>query len=180
MNVSENRTIFVGGTVIAALAVVLMLMSGKNKIESGPAVGSYRIEAAFNRVDGLVVGNEVQLGGVRIGSVVDQKLDAHYRAIVGLSIRDAIKLPKDTSAAIHTDGLFGSKYVILEPGGEEENMAAGGRIDFTQDALIVSELLELIISQGKRNAKEAAEAKAQVKEAAKILGSPGGSAIGGN
>jgi len=109
------------------------------------------------------------MGGVRIGTVDGQSLNEHYQAIIELVIDKNIKLPTDTSAAIHTDGLFGAKYVVLEPGGEEEIIGDGGVITFTQDSLIVSELLELIISQGKQQAKEAAEAKAQIKEAQKIL-----------
>jgi len=130
---------------------------------------SYKVQAIFNRIDGLTSGAEVRLGGVQIGTVGGQSLNENYQAIIELLIDKAVKLPTDTSAAIHTDGLFGSKYVVLEPGGEEVNIADGGVITFTQDALIVSELLELIISQGKKQAKEAAEAKAQIKQAQKIL-----------
>lgn len=168
MIVSEERTIVVGGGVVAALVIAFGLLSGGGKVSSGQG-GDYMIKATFNRVDGLVPGDQVQLGGVRIGTVSTQSLNANYQAVIGLSVNDTIKLPTDTSAAIHTDGLFGSKYVVLEPGGEEQYLKDGDMITFTQDALIVSELLELIISEGKKQAKEAADAKAQIKEARKIL-----------
>ena len=70
----------------------------------------------------------------------------------------SVRLPADTSAAIHTDGLFGSKFVVLEPGGEETYLGDGDVITFTQDAVIVSELLDLIIAEGRaRRAAPAAE-----------------------
>ena len=168
MVVSEERTIVVGGAVVLALVLAFGLLSGGGNVSSGQG-GDYMIKATFNRVDGLIPGDEVRLGGVRIGTVSTQSLNANYQAVIGLSINDTVKLPTDTSAAIHTDGLFGSKYVVLEPGGEEQYLADGGAITFTQDALIVSELLDLIISEGKKQAKEAADAKAQIKEAKKIL-----------
>jgi phospholipid/cholesterol/gamma-HCH transport system substrate-binding protein len=163
---SEQRKIVVGGVVVIVTALVFGLLSGGGETSR---TDSYTIEAKFNRIDGLVSDDEVRMGGVRIGTVGGQSLNEHYQAIVQLVINNGVLLPTDTSAAIHTDGLFGSKYVVLEPGGEEENLADGGTITFTQDSLIVSELLDLIISQGKQQAKEAAAAKAQIKEAQKIL-----------
>jgi len=163
---SEQRKIVVGGSVITALALVFGLFSAGGE---APPTDSYTVEARFNRIDGLASGGEVRMGGVRIGTVAGQSLNEHYQAIIELVIDKKIILPSDTSAAIHTDGLFGAKYVVLEPGGEEEIIGDGGVITFTQDSLIVSELLELIIAQGKQQAKESAEAKAQIKEAQKIL-----------
>ena len=64
-------------------------------------------------------------------------------------------LPTDTSAAIHTDGLFGRKFVVLQPGGDETMLKDDGVITFTQDSLIVGELLDLIIAEGR--AQRAAE-----------------------
>ncbi|MDP7096946.1 MAG: MlaD family protein, partial [Rhodospirillales bacterium] len=91
---------------------------------------------------------------IRIGTVGALSLDENYRAVVSMKITSDVKLPTDTSAAIHTDGLFGSKYIVLEPGGEETFLQPGEAIVFTQDAMIVGELLELIISQGKARKKE--------------------------
>ena len=70
-----------------------------------------------------------------------------------------VKIPKDSSAAIHTDGLFGSKFISLGPGAEEALLKDGDTITFTQDAVVVSELLDLIISEGK--AKRAQQNKVQ-------------------
>jgi phospholipid/cholesterol/gamma-HCH transport system substrate-binding protein len=71
-----------------------------------------------------------------------------YRADVILEIDRNIKLSSDTSAAIQTDGLFGGKFVLLEPGGDTEYLKDGGVLAYTQDAVIVSELLDMIIAEG--------------------------------
>lgn len=167
MVVSEKRTIIVGGGVVVALALVFALLSGGD-VKSAKG-GSYLVKATFNRIDGLSSGDEVRLGGVRIGTVAGQMLNQNYQAVIDMNINDGVNLPTDTSAAIHTDGLFGSKYIVLEPGGEEVNLQEGDVITFTQDSLIVSELLELIISEGKKQVKVAAEQKAKIKEAQQIL-----------
>ena len=112
------------------------------------------IAAGFNRVDGIAAGDEVQLGGIRIGRVELVTLDSAFRAMLTLRILTDIDLPTDTSAAIHTDGLFGSKFIVLDPGGETEVLEDGDEIQFTQDSVVVSDLLDLIISEGK--AKRAA------------------------
>ncbi len=69
--------------------------------------------------------------------------------MISLKIDPAVNLPTDTSAAVHTDGLFGSKFIVLEPGAEEEDLESGEEITFTQDALVDSDLMELIISKCK-------------------------------
>jgi phospholipid/cholesterol/gamma-HCH transport system substrate-binding protein len=72
-----------------------------------------------------------------------------YRARLVLQIDEDILLPKDTSAAIHTDGLFGGKYLVVDPGGDEETLRKGEMIRYTQDAVMVQDLLDLIIAEGK-------------------------------
>jgi len=147
---ASTKEIIVGGLMMALLMGVLgSTYGGRAKVEAG--VGSYLIKATFNRVDGLFEGDEVQLAGIRVGSVERQTLDSGYRALVTMRIDTDVKLPIDTSVAIHTDGLFGSKYVVLEPGGDEAFLRPGDTINFAQDAVIVSELLDLIIAEGKAN-----------------------------
>ncbi len=173
MQVSETKSIIVGGAVVLVLALTFASISGRQQMTSGPGAGKYRINAMFNRVDGLAEGDEVRVGGIKIGSVTAQSLDKDYRAIIGMDIATDVKLPADTSAAIHTDSLFGSKFVILEPGGGDEMLASGDTITFTQDAMIVSELLDQIIAQGERTAKESALARDKLKAIEKTISKEG-------
>lgn len=144
---SETKEILIGFLALSGLATVLVLSYSGGQI--GPVRG-LTISAIFNRTDGLAVGNEIHLGGVRVGTVIEQRLwKDSYRAEVIMHLDKDIKLPADTSAAIHTDDLFGTKFVILEPGGEEEILKNGDQITFTQGSLVVEELLELIIVEGK-------------------------------
>ncbi|MDH5188633.1 MAG: MlaD family protein [Rhodospirillaceae bacterium] len=154
---NENtRNAVVGAVVLGVLVVSMMLSYGGSKLSDKAQVGTYEVTAVFNQVDGLFEGDEIRLGGLRVGKVGKQVLDKNFRAVVTLNINNGVGLPLDSSAAIHTDGLFGSKFVVLDPGGEMEVLKAGGTIDYTQDAVIVSDLLDLIISEGKAK-KEASK-----------------------
>lgn len=142
------REILIGMTTVGIFAAITIWLSAQ-QADGARDTGHYRVTAQFNKVDGLLAGDEVRVSGVQIGTVENQRLDDRFRAVLTLSIREDVKLPTDTSAAIHTNGLFGSKFVVLEPGGEFDELADGDSITFTQDSLVVEDLLELIINEGK-------------------------------
>lgn len=144
----ELRALAVGAAAILLFFGVLALSYFGTRMQ-GAAANSHRIHAAFNRIDGVAVGDEVQLAGVPIGRVVAMTLQPNFRARLTLLVDDSVPLSADTSAAIHTDGLFGRKFVVLEPGGDERLLNDGDSITFTQDSLIVSELLDLVIAEGR-------------------------------
>lgn len=158
---TERREMVVGGAVVLVLVAALFLSYGGRSLASKADTGTYFLNATFNRVDGLLAGDEVRLSGIRVGSVASMKLDEYFRANLTLKIDETVKLPLDTSASIQTSGLFGSKYVVLEPGGEEAYFKAGDKITFTQDATIVSELMDLIIAEGRARSADGSTKKEQ-------------------
>ena len=155
----DTKEIAIGGLALAGVVLVLAFLYSGGDLSARAAGRDYAVTAVFNQIDGLFEGDEVRLGGIRVGTVEGQALDRNYRAAVTLRIDGSVKLPTDTSAAIHTDGLFGAKYVVLEPGGDEEFLSDGDSISMTQGAIVVSELLELIISQGKARLRKESEGK---------------------
>lgn len=163
----ETRDILIGLVTLAALGLVLAYLYGGRRVAA--EAGVMHLSAAFNKVDGLFVGDPVYVAGIPVGKVESMHLSPNYRAVVDFTVRDGIPLPTDSSASIQTNGLFGSKFLLLQPGGDLKNLKDGGRISYTQDAVVVSDLLNLIISQGKQ-----AQAKEKKEDAAK-----GGSAGGG-
>lgn len=113
----------------------------------------YTVDARFNRTDGLLVGDQVRLAGVDIGRVVSAKLDDHFKAILTLDIKENVKIPDDSSASIVSSGLMGKKYIEIEPGGSMDYIPQGGEFSYTQDAMVLEELMDRIISIGKANRK---------------------------
>lgn len=149
------------GNVVEALlgAVVLVVAAGflvfaYSSTEVGSVAG-YEVSAKFDRVDGLAVGSDVRLGGIKIGTIVGQTLEPDtYLAIVRMSIDPAIRLPTDSSAEIVSDGLLGGRYLSLMPGGAEEMLATGDEIRFTQSPVSLESLIgRLIFSQGEAGAE---------------------------
>lgn len=123
--------------VVAVICVIIAFQSGSVSAPSG-----YAIRADFDNASGLGPGSEVRMSGVKIGTVTEQHLDADtFTAIVTMNITETISLPRDTSARIIADGLLGSNFISLEPGGEEDMIAPGGEITFTQGAINIVDLL---------------------------------------
>jgi len=116
----------------------------------------YPLVARFERIDGLNVGSEVRLSGVRVGTVIQEDIDTNsYLAVVKFEVNSNIRLPKDTSAEIISDGLLGNKYIALVPGGEETFLQAEEEVVHTQ----ASVSLESLIGQAIFRPKESGEQK---------------------
>lgn len=113
-----------------------------------PATGEgYTLTARFTQVDGITKGAEVRLMGVPIGTVAGQRLDpATNLAYLDLTIRSDIQLPLDTTALVLSDGVFAGKYVKLDPGGSYEMLEPGDQIEFTQDSVILENIVERIVT----------------------------------
>lgn len=122
------------------------LQRGLGRVDSGK---SYTVTASFNRTDGLLVGDLVRMAGMDIGRVVDAKFDDHFKAVLTFELKDKIKIPDDSSASIVSSSLMGSKYIEIEPGGSEDMIKPGGAFAYTQDAMVVEELLDRIVGIGK-------------------------------
>jgi len=106
------------------------------------AVGGYPVTASFEQTTGLNSGADVRISGIKVGSVVNQQLDPEtYLARITLSIDPAVKLPRDTIAKVATEGLLGSTYMQLIPGGDDQMIEAGGRIAYTQSSIDIVDLL---------------------------------------
>jgi phospholipid/cholesterol/gamma-HCH transport system substrate-binding protein len=102
--------------------------------------------ARFGSLGGLAPGNDVRLGGVKVGTVLRQKIDPKdFRAEVEFSVRPDLRLPEDTVATVTSEGLIGGKYLRLVVGSSKKRLAAGGMISKTRDALSVEELLSRAI-----------------------------------
>ena len=126
-------------------AVVLLVAGGFLAfaiVHSGRSVAQgYRLKAQFDAIDGLNVGADVRIAGVKVGSITDERLDkATFLAIVGFTVRDGIQLPKDTSAAITSESLLGGKYLALGPGGDEALLKPGDMITITQGSISIEQL----------------------------------------
>jgi phospholipid/cholesterol/gamma-HCH transport system substrate-binding protein len=139
MNKKSLAEIIAGALVLGVAAFFLFYAVGHSGRSTGPGT---TITARFDRIDGLGSGADVRMSGVKIGSVIDQRIDPEtYLAIVTMRVDSRIKLPRDTSAAITSEGLLGGRYIALVPGGDDRMLGEGGVITATQAAVSLEDLL---------------------------------------
>lgn len=97
------------------------------------SIGGYQVSAAFYKIGGLSKGSDVRISGIKVGTVIDSRLNLDYDAVVRMSIDPDLRLPVDTIASITSGGLLGGKYVRLEAGSEKTYIEDGGEITRTRD-----------------------------------------------
>lgn len=123
------------GVLVIAVAAVFMVYAYD---ASGKSVNrdSYRLDAVFGRVDGVTVGSEVRIAGVKVGSVTSHALDYQtYEANLTLAINNSVPVPDDSVAKIVSDGILGGAHVAIEPGASEEMLREGDKITITQGSV---------------------------------------------
>lgn len=143
MGHSRLIEIGVGLFVAAGMAALFMLAMQVSNLSNSISGDTYAITAAFENIGGLKVRSPVTVSGVRVGRVDSIDYDSRaYEAVVTLSIDSRYNsFPEDTSASIFTSGLLGEQYIALEPGGSETNLAEGDRLQLTQSALVIEQLV---------------------------------------
>ena len=141
----QQQKNFLTGVFLVVLLVLALLFSYQNKKQEAP-LNHLIVYAIYNKADGLSVGSEVRLAGINVGRISDIQLDEFYRVKVTFSLDANLQLPTDSAAMIETDGLIGSKYIELLPGGELDIMQNGDYFLYTQDVLLLDELLERFLT----------------------------------
>jgi phospholipid/cholesterol/gamma-HCH transport system substrate-binding protein len=105
------------------------------------------LSATFNKVDGLNVGANVMISGINVGFVKKINLENSYPKIT-MMVNKNLKISNDSSISIQTDGLFGSKFLVIEIGGEENFLNNGDTFSYTEDSILLQDLLDNIIKLG--------------------------------
>ena len=106
------------------------------------AVKGYELVVKFERADGVSVGSDVRVGGIKVGTVTKETLDpATYLAILHLSIDSAVKIPSDSLSKIASESLLGGKYLAIVPGADDKMLKPGEEIRYTQSYVSLEDLL---------------------------------------
>lgn len=130
--------------VIVTVVTITFFLSARNtaEVNIGKQRSSYLLQANFGRIDGVEVGSDVRIAGIKVGSVSDLKLDNEsYEAILQIAVSDDIKIPEDSYIAIISSGLLGGKYVDIEPGIEEVYLNEGDKFAYTRSSISLESLL---------------------------------------
>jgi phospholipid/cholesterol/gamma-HCH transport system substrate-binding protein len=114
----------VGLSLVVGLALIWVtfesLSNGKLTRDKG-----YTLTASFNNLKELKVGDEVRMAGVKIGSVLETRLQGRKAEAV-LLVDKKVQVCKDSKATIAMAGLLGSNYVALDLGDEKSGFLDPG------------------------------------------------------
>ena len=144
-NQMSNFTKFFLGFLFIVFMFDLMLIDRKKDIKS-----MINLFATFNKIDGLNVGDNIMVSGISVGFVNDIILDNNYPQI-SMMVDENLKISSDSSISIQTDGLFGSKFLVIEIGGEEEYLKNNDSFSYVEDSILLQDLLDNIIKIGENN-----------------------------
>lgn len=138
-------------TIIGAviLLVAFGFVSYAYRTAGNSTQNGYVIDARFDRVDGLTLGADVRLSGIKIGTVTEMTLDPEsYEAKIKMTIDPEVKLYGGTTAKITSAGLLGNQYISLDPGGSFDALANGGEISDTTGSIDLFGLISKFIFSG--------------------------------
>ena len=144
-NLMNNFTKFFLGFFFIVIMFDLMLIDRKKNVND-----MVNLFATFNKIDGLSVGDNVMISGISVGFVNDIILENSYPKI-SMMVDENLNITRDSSISIQTDGLFGSKFLVIEIGGEEEYLKSNDSFSYVEDSILLQDLLDNIIKIGENN-----------------------------
>ena len=138
---AENISEVLTGAGVLAVALAFAGYAGL-AANVGVGNGSYPLKASFRSVDGVSVGTDVRLAGVKIGTITQLNLNPEtFYADATFSVKDGITIPDDSTALISSEGLLGGNFLEIQPGGSPITLEAGAEVLDTQGAVGLIQLL---------------------------------------
>ena len=134
--------------VLLGFAALFFLVTQITNRELSVNGKSYEVVAMFENIGSLKPGAAVSMAGVTVGRVERIGYDQQqYKAVVRMRINSQFdRIPTDSDASIMTSGLLGGQYIGITPGGAEEFLKQGDRIEFVQDAFVLENLINQLAS----------------------------------
>ncbi len=150
--------VWVGLFVLLGLVSLLFLALKVGNMSTLSFSKTYAITGKFDNIGGLKPQAPVKSAGVVVGRVGEITFDGTtFQALVRLEMETGYKFPKDSSLKILTAGLLGEQYIGIEPGGATENLVDGDRINRTQSATVLEDLINQFIYSKAAEGKESTE-----------------------
>ena len=139
---ASDRAEILAGAVVLAVAAGFLAYAANSAGMLGREADSYPLKASFRAVDGISVGSDVRLAGLKVGTITQLDLNPQtFFADATILIRDDIQLPTDSAILISSEGLLGGNFVEIMPGGMPDNLAPGDEIEDTQGSVSLVSLL---------------------------------------
>ena len=126
-------------TMVGALTVMVVILAvflAYNANNGLPFVPAYRVTAQVPNADTLVPGNEVRVGGVRVGLVesIEPQSDGDGNTSARLDLKldkDVDPIPVDSTLAVRSRSALGLKYLEINMGKSDKGFEEGSTIPLT-------------------------------------------------
>jgi virulence factor Mce-like protein len=123
--------VLIGAVTLLVITVAVFLSYNANA--GLPFVPTYQLDVDVPSAANLVAGNEVRIGGARVGAISEitpkTLKDGRVVATLKLKLDKAVeKLPKDSTVVIRPKSLLGLKYVEITRGTDKEGYTAGSTV----------------------------------------------------
>src|SRR5687768_8880583 len=147
----NKRTVTVGIFIVVGLVILIVgiFTLGGQKRTFTP---SLTLHAVFDNVNGLQKGDNVFFSGVKVGTVKDVEFYGTSQVRVTMSVEKKVQkyIKKDTKAKIGSEGLIGSKIVVLYEGSPQVEMVKGGE-DLQVESAISTDDMMATLQANNRN-----------------------------
>ncbi|MGI8462310.1 MAG: MlaD family protein [Solirubrobacterales bacterium] len=133
MNRGGARAITASPVMIGALTVIISILTvflAYNANSGLPFTPSYKIQTQVQNANTLVAGNEVRIGGVRVGQIegIEAVATEEGTANAKLALKldpEVEPLPVDSTVIVRSRSALGIKYLEILPGDSTEGYPAG-------------------------------------------------------
>jgi len=133
-SIAANPVLIGAATVLVVLVAVFLAYNANNGL---PFVPTYELKVDVPNAANLVRGNDVRVGGTRVGTVAEitpkRGQDGSYYAQLTLKLQRTVDpLPKDSTFLVRPRSALGLKYVQITKGTSEDGWKDGATVSLAQ------------------------------------------------
>ena len=142
---NKINTEFVLGLLILIISIISIFYYS-SKINLLNKTETFQINSSFFNIGNMNIGNDVKINGVKVGEVLNIKLDQEtYMAIITSSVDKSIQIPDDSVFKISNNGFIGSSYIEILLGNSEEPIKNNDYSVNNIDAVSLEEIINNFI-----------------------------------
>ena len=129
-SIAANPVLIGAATTLVVVVAVFLAYNANNGL---PFVPTYDLQAEVPNAANLVRGNEVRIGGSRVGIVnkitPKRKPNGAVTAVLGIKLETTVKpLPVDSTLIVRPRSALGLKYVEITKGTSKQGFPSGANI----------------------------------------------------
>ena len=144
MNKKINIEFALGLIILIISIISIFYYSSKINLLSNNE--TLQINSSYFDIGNMTIGNDVKINGVKVGEVLNIKLDqVSYMAIITSSIDKSINIPNDSVFKISNTGFIGSSYIEIQLGNSEELLKNNDYSANNIDAVSLEEIINNFI-----------------------------------